>query len=245
MRLLRSRGFWLTMLVVSSFAAALWASSDYFTHWLSQADLLRGWIASFGPMAPLAYISVYILQIIVAPVPGNFMGMLAGYMFGAFWGAVYGFCALAIGVSLVVTFSRLLGRPMVERFFSASQLKEWESKLRVRSPLTWCIIFMFPVPDLLIYMAGLSSVKLRILLPAIIIGRTISVVFANIVGHWSAILPPETVMLLWAISAAVSLLIYQHRRRLRIQMLLFARRLKQQRRRLRLQRRYVNTPLPE
>ena len=239
-RILAGRGFWLAVFGIGSFFYVLWATSDYYTYWLSQADQLRSWIAGFGTLAPLAYIGIYILQIVVAPVPGNFMGVLAGYMFGAFWGALYGALALTIGISLVVGLSRTFGRPLIERFFAAEQIQAWEGKLRIRSPMTWCILFMFPVPDLLIYMAGLSSVRLRVLLPAIIGGRVISIILANLVGDWSTKLPAHMVVTFWIIMATLSFIVYQHRRRLRIHMLVGLRRFRQYRRRLRLQQQNNN-----
>lgn len=38
---------------------------------LRQREFVRDWVQSFGSLAPLAYIALYVLQILVAPIPGN------------------------------------------------------------------------------------------------------------------------------------------------------------------------------
>lgn len=116
--------------------------------------------------------------------------------------------------------ARRYGRPLLERFFEREQLKLWERKLYMRSPVNWGLLFVFPVPDLVFYLAGLSSIPLIRLIPAIIAGRGLGLLFANIVGGLTAYLPPEWVVVKWAVIAVLALVLYRQERKLRLYFLL-------------------------
>lgn len=218
--LFRRFDFWLATIALVAAGLLFWRYETQILHLIERAPQSRAWIESYGPLAPLAYISLYATQIVVAPLPGNLLGILAGYLFGILWGALYSVVALTIGISVAVGLSRVFGRPLLERFVADDLLEKWESKLRIRSPLLWTILFMFPVPDALIYVAGLSSLPLRTLIPSIVIGRSAGIIFATAMGGWSARLPSHWLIVNWTLFLAGAGLLYLHQRRLKLYTLL-------------------------
>jgi len=217
---LRKRETWLVLLGFIGISLFFWLISEPLLYIMQQGDVARIWIRSFGAWAPVAYIALFALQIIVAPLPGQFMGIMGGYVFGFLLGSLYSIIGLTIGAGLVLLIARRYGRPLLERFFARDQLKRWERKLYMRSPINWGLLFLFPVPDFVFYLAGLSSVALSRLLPAVIIGRGLGLIFANSVGGLTAHLPPEWVAAKWAVLAILGFLLYWHERRLRLYLLL-------------------------
>ncbi len=236
MLVFRRADFWLTVTAISVVGLLLWRYNLPILQIIERAPQSRVWIESYGPLAPLAYIGLYSMQIVVAPLPGNLMGILAGYLFGIVWGALYSVVALTIGISIAVGLSRLFGRPLLERFVSDDLLEKWESKLRIRSPLLWTILFMFPVPDAFIYVAGLSSLPLRTLIPAIVVGRSTGIIFANVMGGWSARLPTHWLIVNWTLFLAGATVLYLYQRRLKLYTLLGYRQWRQTVRRWRAKR---------
>jgi uncharacterized membrane protein YdjX (TVP38/TMEM64 family) len=218
--LFRRVDFWLAIAALIAAGLLFWRYETQILHMIERAPQSRAWIEGYGPLAPLAYITLYATQIVVAPLPGNLMGILAGYLFGILWGALYSVVALTLGISVVVGLSRFFGRPLLERFVADDLLEKWESKLRIRSPLLWIILFMFPVPDALIYVAGLSSMPLRILIPSIVTGRSTGIIFATAMGGWSARLPSHWLIVNWTLFLAGAALLYLHQRRLKLYTLL-------------------------
>lgn len=216
----RQREFWLALIVFSAIGIIFWAFSQQLIYVLHQGDLARDWILSFGYWAPLAYIGLFAMQILIAPMPGQFLGVMSGYVFGIILGSFYSIVALTIGAGLAMYIARRFGRPLLERFVEPVQLKLWERKLYMRSPVNWGLLFVFPVPDFVFYLAGLSSIPLIRLVPAIIVGRSIGLIFAGIAGGLTAQLPPEWVLVKWAFLSVVGLLLYRHERRLRLYLLL-------------------------
>ena len=206
---------WLSLGAAALLAGLLWWASEPFAGLMSWADTGREWILGFGSLAPLAYIAVFVLQIVVAPLPGQLLGVMGGYLFGMVAGSVYSIIGLVIGAGLAMWLARRFGRPWLERYFAPTQLRVWERKLRTRSLFTWWLLFVVPVPDLVFYVAGLSSVPLRRLLVALVLGRGLGLVFANVMGHWSAHLTPEWVLVKWTVISVAALIAYLYQRPLR------------------------------
>lgn len=222
--ILRQREVLLALVAVVAIGVIFWAISKPMTYLLHQGDLARVWIKSFGLWAPFAYMSIFALQIIIAPMPGQFLGIMGGYVFGIFFGSIYSITALTIGAVVAMVVARRLGRPALARFFDEEQLRLWERKLYMRSPVNWGLLFVFPVPDFVFYLAGLSSIPLIRLVPSVIVGRSIGLIFASIAGGLTAYLPPEWVLVKWAFLLIVGVLLYRHERKLRFYLLLSVRR---------------------
>jgi len=162
----RQREFWLALIAFSAIGVIFWAFSRQLIYILHQGDIARDWILGFGFWAPLAYIGLFAMQILIAPMPGQFLGVMSGFVFGIFLGSFYSIVALTIGAGLAMYIARRFGRPLLERFVEPDQLRLWERKLYMRSPVNWGLLFVFPVPDFVFYLAGLSSIPLIRLVPA-------------------------------------------------------------------------------
>lgn len=226
----KRREFWLLLggaLLFSVLSVLLWWLSEPFGAMLERIGDLRDWILTFGAMAPLVYIGVFSLQILIAPLPGQFMGVMGGYLFGVLLGSIYSITGLMMGAGLAIWLGRRYGRPLLERFFDAEQLAIWEKRTRTRSGFTWWLLFLFPVPDVIFYAAGLSSTSLRTLLIALIAGRGLGLLLANTMGHWTATSTPQWVLAQWAIVTVLAVSIYLNQRRVRLVALVAARRVRQ------------------
>src|SRR5215469_11958743 len=56
-------------------------------------DTLREW----GVLAPVIFIGMQALQVVVAPIPGEITGILGGYLFGEWVGVLYSTIGLTVG----------------------------------------------------------------------------------------------------------------------------------------------------
>jgi uncharacterized membrane protein YdjX (TVP38/TMEM64 family) len=75
---------------------------------------LKLYINSFGIMAPCVFILLFALATVLF-VPGLPITVLAGMLFGAFWGTVYVVIGSTIGVSLAFLIGRYMGRDFVKK----------------------------------------------------------------------------------------------------------------------------------
>lgn len=220
LRLISQPGLWWFVAGLVGFVGLIWLVSEPLISLLHHVTQARTLIMEFGPWAPVAYITLFALQIMVAPLPGQFFGVMAGYLFGIFWGSLYSLLGLSIGAGVAVLLARRFGRPWLERFFDPAQVLRWERRLRARSPLTWGMLFLFPVPDLAFYMAGLSKVPLRLLLPAVIMGRGVGLFFSGLVGGLAADTSPHSMLVKWAILVGAGIIVYCYQRPIKLAVLL-------------------------
>lgn len=191
---------------------------------LRAAGDVRTWLIGLGPWAPVGYVVFYAAQILIAPLPGAFLAVMAGYLFGFWDGLLLSVLGLIIGACAAVTISRKCGRPLLERFIERTELLRWERRLRLRSPLVWYVFFLFPMPDVVMYAAGLGTISLRWLLPAIILGRATGILIGITMGKATATLPPQLVVIQWALFLFLGFLAYRFQRPLRYVLLTWLRR---------------------
>ncbi|MCL6648929.1 MAG: VTT domain-containing protein [Chloroflexi bacterium] len=159
---------------------------------LSDATALRRWVRSFGPLAPLVLFALQVLQIVIAPISAQAIGMAAGYLYGFWGGLAITFVGGVAGSVCALLLGRFLGRPLVARF-ADGRLIAWISRFdRVRSVIIWAILFALPIGDPLLYAAGLTGVSLRTLTLGAVIGRLPGMAFATyfgagteVIGWWA------------------------------------------------------------
>ncbi|MFQ6059434.1 MAG: TVP38/TMEM64 family protein [Anaerolineae bacterium] len=158
---------------------------------LSDPARLRAWIATFGPLAPLAFMALQMGQILIAPLPGSFINLLGGYLFGPWWGTAYGLLGTMGGATLAASLVRLYGRPLLERIVPEEQLHRWERFAHVDSLLLWLVILIPPTGDIPYFVAGLTPLPIPKLLLAALVSRGPSILLASLVGAGAARLPPQ------------------------------------------------------
>lgn len=141
-------------IVAIYYGPSLWALTQ------SESEL-ASFVRAMGPWGPLAVIVLNAVQIVVAPVPGYVMQAVAGFLFGPWWGGLWGAIGLFLGAMVAMALARRFGRPLVERLAGAGRLERWESVIHSDSSLVWFVLLLTPTGDLPYFLAGLSHVSFR------------------------------------------------------------------------------------
>jgi uncharacterized membrane protein YdjX (TVP38/TMEM64 family) len=163
----------ITSLVVLTVLGGLLYLAWPFVATLSDPEQMRRLIGQAGAWGPLVFIGVQVLQVLIAPIPGQVAVVVGGYLFGPFWGLVYTLIGATIGSLLVFTLARKLGRPFVERFVSSRQLDRFDSLTKRNGILIFFLIFLLPgfPDDVIAFVAGLTAIPIRTLLVVSLAGR--------------------------------------------------------------------------
>src|SRR5438876_8095049 len=70
-------------------------------HWLfrlyEDKHFLKETVRSWGWMAPLGFIALQAIQVIISPIPGEVTGPVGGALFGTWLGVVYSTIGLTVG----------------------------------------------------------------------------------------------------------------------------------------------------
>src|SRR4030065_1911694 len=103
----------IAFLIIYQYNSQLWNQIVKTYDLLHDRQQLKGFIRSFGPYSPLAYILLQILQVVIAPIPGGAVEFLGGDLFGVKAGFTYSMIGLFIGswtaFSLARVFEKIAG----------------------------------------------------------------------------------------------------------------------------------------
>ena len=122
----------------------------------------QDWVKGFGPWAPVVSIGLNAAQALLAPIPGQIVGLANGYLYGTWMGTLYSMIGLIIGRAIAMALGRWFGRGLVERLISAEQLKRWDEVITNRGPFFIFLIFLFPLlpDDSVCFLIGLTKLSI-------------------------------------------------------------------------------------
>ena len=131
---------------------------------VQEPERFRAWVDEQGILAPIAFLGMLVLQIVVAVIPGEPLEIAAGYAFGAVEGTLLCLFGAFLGRVAVFLLVRKLGARAVDVFFPLDKLNELKF-LQNKRRLTLWVFFLFFLPgtpkDVLCYVVGLTDRPLR------------------------------------------------------------------------------------
>jgi uncharacterized membrane protein YdjX (TVP38/TMEM64 family) len=165
------------------FAAGVSLFGRYFPDF-SNPDMLRRTIAGYGPAAPLVFVALQALQVIVAPVPGQILGLASGYLFGAVLGTVYSLAGAVLGSVVVFVLARRYGRSYAERVIHEDTLSAFDDLIERRGLVSLFVVFLIPgLPDdAVCLMGGLTRIPVWQLVVVSAVGRLPGFYLTNLAG---------------------------------------------------------------
>lgn len=145
-------------------------------------ETIREWVLSFGWIAPVLYIGLYIARPFVL-FPASVLSMAGGLAFGTWMGMLYTLVGAVTGAVL----SFLLARKIGKGFFKGKddpRLEKIERSMERKGFMMVLLLRIAPfVPfDLVSYSAGAARVRLRAFLPATVIGTLPGTFAYNFLG---------------------------------------------------------------
>ena len=200
-------------LVLFFYAEELWSLMGHFFYILSDREKTRTYIEGFGSAAPLVFMLVQVLQVMLAPVPGEATGFIGGYLFGVTKGFLLSSIALSIGSIINFGVGRFLGRRYVRKMIPPKYLARFDTVARREGALVVFMLFIFPgfPKDYLCLFLGLSALPFKIFFFMTTIGRMPGTFILSLQG---AMLFEENYMILALATAGCSgivLLAYRYR----------------------------------
>ncbi len=167
-------------MVLASMACLAWLWHDRIYQVLAamlrlfeHRDAIRDLILSFGPLAPMAYMLLQALQVVLSPIPGEATGLLGGFFFGAWMGFVYATIGLTMG-SLGAFWVARQFRRLVKGWLKRSDLyRRFEHLVEHQGIFLCFVLFLLPgfPKDFLCYLLGLSRMPWQVFLIVVFLGR--------------------------------------------------------------------------
>ena len=155
----------------------------------TRPEELRQWVGGFGATAPLAFMAVQALQIVVFVIPGEVPQIAGGYLFGIAGGLALTVAGSALGSAIAFLASRFLGIEFLRAILRDEQLDRLQRMASSpRATMTFFLFFLIPgIPkDVLCYVAGLSRLRLSLFLVIATVGRLPGIVGSVMMGDAAA-----------------------------------------------------------
>jgi uncharacterized membrane protein YdjX (TVP38/TMEM64 family) len=167
-------------------------------------------ISSYGAYAPLAFILLQVLQIVIAPIPGGAVEFLGGVLFGVKAGFIYSMIGLVLGSWLAFSLARIFEKVAVEKFVSVQTRKKFDYLVEHQGLILSFILFLIPgfPKDALCYILGLTPMHLGIFLAISTIGRIPGTLMATLQGAKALEHQYMLFLILLGLSALVILIFY-------------------------------------
>ena len=147
-------------------------------------DQLKQLVLNAGIWAPLVMVTMQIIQVIIAPMPGQVVAFVSGYIFGAFKGTILSMIGLTIGAIFAFFLARITGRRLLRFFLHEAALKRLDKYTLKQGPFVLFLLLLIPNPlgDGVYYLAGLTNIPLLFYIIIVIISRFPSNVVNNLIG---------------------------------------------------------------
>jgi uncharacterized membrane protein YdjX (TVP38/TMEM64 family) len=160
---------------------------------LSDPGCLRALVVGWGPWGALALIGLQVAQIFLAPIPGQALGLVGGYLYGPWLGTLINMTGTLIGSGMAMWLARRFGRPLVQRWVPTGWLERLDGLAARRGSAFFFLIFLFPFlpDDAACFVAGLSPLPLGELLLLALLGRLPGVLIPNWLGAHATELDPR------------------------------------------------------
>jgi uncharacterized membrane protein YdjX (TVP38/TMEM64 family) len=183
----------------------------YFTH----PQELRSLVGTWGAWAPLGIILFQMVQIIIAPLPGNALSFGAGYALGMWPTIVWLMVGVLLGATVDFLLIRLLGRRLLRYFLAPDRLAQLDALVLRRGTFYIFLLLLVPNPvgDWVYYLAGLTAMPLPLFLALVFIGRLPSNLLECGVGASATHFGWREWAILGLVAAVLGLVYYQYRDR--------------------------------
>jgi uncharacterized membrane protein YdjX (TVP38/TMEM64 family) len=200
----------LPILLIYRFNSQLWIQAIKLWNLFQDHHRSKEFILSFGAYSPLAYILLQVAQVVVAPIPGEAIEFLGGYLFGVKAGLIYSMIGLILGSWLAFSLARIFEKWAVEKFVSPKTMKKFDYLIGHEGAILSFLLFLIPVfpKDALCYILGLTPMHLGVFLIISTMGRIPGTLMATLQGAKVFEHQYELFSILLGVSALVILVFY-------------------------------------
>ncbi|MDP4144563.1 MAG: TVP38/TMEM64 family protein [Bacillota bacterium] len=182
-----------------------------YTGLLQDANKIKKFILSFGSFSVLVFIIIQAIQVIAFFIPGEIIQVAGGYIYGIWTGAMLSFIGITLGSAIAYLLAGKYGKPLVKRLISNKKLMFYENILNFgKSKAAVLVLYIIPgfPKDILVYICGLTNMKLRDFLLLSSVGRLPGIIISVYFGHKINSASLITLMLLASVVGIVLIALY-------------------------------------
>ncbi len=210
------KGWLVVGVVLAALVAAvvLWWQPVYDR--FSDQEQIRAWIEGLGVWGPLVIVLLTIIQALIAPIPGQAIQIVSGYLYGPWLGTLYAVIGITIGSFITFSLARRFGRPLVVRLLGQQSMARLDDLVRRGGAPFFFLIWLLPFApdDLACIAAGLTPMPTGQFLVLMIVGRLPGILVSIMIGANAMRVEPVWWLVLLGVIAAAALALWHWRERI-------------------------------
>ena len=202
---------WCTWMVITDaplvrFIVRLYADKHY----------LKRTLAEWGMLAPVLFMVLQALQVVLSPIPGEATGFLGGFLFGEWLGFLYSTIGLTAGSVAAFAVGRWLGAHFVRRLVSKETWEKLGFIVEAEGTILCFIVYLIPgLPkDIVCYLFGISPMPLWVFALVSGLGRMPGTYILSAQGARTQAGAYIEAVAITAVAIAIALPLYYYRHRI-------------------------------
>lgn len=136
-------------------------------------QFLKDNVTAWGWAAPVAFMAIQALQVIISPIPGEVTGPVGGALFGTWWALVYSTIGLTVGTLTCFAIGRKWGEPLVRPWLSEHNWNRLNFIVEAEGAIICFILYLVPgfPKDIISYLFGISPMPFWLFAAVSTLGR--------------------------------------------------------------------------
>jgi len=189
---------------------------DWLIRLYRDKKFLKETVRSWGWMAPLVFVVIQALQVIISPIPGEITGPVGGALFGTWLGLLYSTIGLTVGTVFCFWIGRVWGEPLVRPFLSERHWNRMNFVVEAEGAIICFVLYLIPgfPKDIISYLFGLSPMPFWVFAVVSTVGRLPGTLISSYFGAHVAEQQYIYAIAFMAIVLALCLPVYYYRERL-------------------------------
>ena len=151
----------------------------YQWHLFQDVNSLKHFVLSTGYLAPLFFILIQIIQVVIPIIPGGISSVAGVILFGPLYGLLYNYVGIVMGSFINFFLARYYGQGFVHKMVSDETYDKYASWLEKGNKFDtfFALAIFFPVApdDFLCMLAGLTKMSLKKFSLIILLGKPASI----------------------------------------------------------------------
>ncbi len=150
------------------------------SHYAHNPEELR----ALGEGSEWLFVMIQVLQVVIAPIPGQAAAFAGGFIFGFWKGWALTTLGLVVGSFIAMLLARVLGIGLVRKIVPESIIKRFDTVISDGGYMTFFMIFLLPAlpDDAVCFLAGLTKLKLLPLTVVSLLGRAPGMAVLSLTG---------------------------------------------------------------
>jgi uncharacterized membrane protein YdjX (TVP38/TMEM64 family) len=182
----------------------------------TRLETLRTFVLGWGALAPLVYVAIVVVEVLVAPFPGALLYAPGGALFGGLLGGTLSLIGNTVGAAIAAWIGAAFGEGWLAGRLEGSRLDTLRRRLETRGGWVVFLLRLNPLTssDIVSYAAGLAGVRpLRVAMgtlagmaPQCYVQAYLAATIFELLPDWAVVV---FALLLLAVAAIVVLVLMQ------------------------------------